>query len=51
MNNIEEAISKLSKFNCSECKFATCEQCEINYGEIQALNTILSDYKKIKRRI
>ena len=46
-NSIKEAILKLNKFNCSNCKFSTCEQCEINHNEVQALNTILSDYKRV----
>lgn len=39
---LSEAIEKLKKFDCTDCKFAACEQCEINYGEVQALRTVLA---------
>ena len=38
---LSEAIERLKKFDCTDCKFATCEQCEINYGEVQAIKIVL----------
>lgn len=33
---VDELISR-----CKECKFATCEQCEINWNEIQAIEKVI----------
>ena len=38
---LKEAMEKLKKFDCTDCKFAACEQCEINYGEVQAIKIVL----------
>lgn len=48
---LNEAIGKLKKFDCSDCKFAACEQCGINYGEVQALRTVLAELDKLNKRI
>lgn len=46
----DEAIEKLKELvtRCKECKFATCENCEINWNEVQAIETILDLYKNTK---
>lgn len=45
MNNIE-ILEKLVE-RCKECKFACCEQCEINWKEVQAIENLLENSKKI----
>lgn len=46
----EVEIDKLEKLidRCNECKFATCENCEINWTEVQAIKGLLNLYKNIK---
>jgi len=46
----DEATEKLKELvaRCKECKFATCENCEINWNEVQAIETILDLYQKEK---
>ena len=53
MSNIEEDIKKLNSLieGCKECKFATCEQCEINWTEVQAIEHILAEREEDKKRI
>lgn len=48
----DEAIEKLKRLvaRCKECKFATCENCEINWNEVQAIETILDLYQKEKEK-
>lgn len=50
---LNEAIKKLEKFDCTYCPFVACEQCEINNGEVIAINTVLKElenrYKKGQR--
>lgn len=50
MNNYKEdfdTVKKLSEL-CDNCKFAACEQCEINYTQIQALKVILNNYEALQ---
>lgn len=44
----DEATEKLKRLvaRCKECKFATCENCEINWNEVQAIETILNELEK-----
>lgn len=55
MSNIEKDIRKINNLieRCKECKFATCEQCEINWTEVKAIEHILAereeDIKKIEK--
>jgi hypothetical protein len=48
--NKDETTEKLKRLvaRCKECKFATCENCEINWNEVQAIETILDLYNKEK---
>lgn len=48
----DEATEKLKRLvaRCKECKFATCENCEINWNEAQAIETILDLYQKEKEK-
>lgn len=41
----EERIQKL--LSCNECKFATCEQCEISYTEKKLIKEYISEKDKI----
>lgn len=34
---------------CKECKFATCEQCEISYTEVKAIENLISRNKKLEQ--
>ena len=36
---------------CKECKFATCEQCEISWTEVQALQNLIARYKELEEDI
>lgn len=42
-----EKIEKII-FLCDNCKFATCEQCEINYGDIYAIKHLYEENQKLK---
>lgn len=42
-----EVIEKLID-RCNECKFATCENCEINWVEVQAIGKMLERYKYLE---
>ena len=46
--NIDEDIKTLEELinNCEECKFATCEQCEINWTKVQAIKNVLNEVKE-----
>lgn len=46
-----EDINKLQKFidNCKNCKFATCEQCEISYTEVKAIENLIARYKELEK--
>lgn len=46
MNNIE-ILEKLVE-RCKECKFACCEQCEINNIQVKAIENLLLELKGIK---
>ena len=48
--NIDEDIKTLEELinNCEECKFATCEQCEINWTKVQAIKNVLNEVKEYK---
>lgn len=48
---MEEDIDKLQKLidRCKECKFATCEQCEINWTEVQAIQNLIAKYKELEK--
>lgn len=50
--NEDEATEKLKQLvaRCKECKFATCENCEINWNEVKAIETILDLYKQEKEK-
>jgi hypothetical protein len=52
-NNREEDIKKLNRLieGCKECKFAACEQCEINWTEVQAIEHILAEREEDKKKI
>ena len=43
IEDIKEIINR-----CKECKFATCEQCEINWTQIKTIDGILDLYNKQK---
>ena len=47
-NNMSEeiAIDTLSRliYRCKECKFATCENCEISWNEVQSIKGLLDLY-------
>lgn len=49
----EEKMKKLEDLiqRCKDCKFATCEQCEINWNDIQALESLLKAYKQDEKMI
>ena len=51
--NEEEIYELLEKLidRCSECKFATCENCEINWKQVQAIKGLLDLYKQEKKKI
>lgn len=46
MNQLEDLISK-----CDDCKFAACEQCEINWTQVQEIKKLIQENKKIKRQL
>ena len=46
----EDKLQKLID-KCNECKFSSCEQCNINWTEVQAINSLLDLYNKQKERI
>jgi flagellar biosynthesis/type III secretory pathway protein FliH len=37
----KEAIEKLKRFDCEECKLVACERCKIDYEEVQAIKRVL----------
>ena len=43
--NFQESKNRLEKIveKCEECKFATCEQCEINWSDVQAISIVLGN--------
>lgn len=45
INNINDCIKVLNNIvrRCEECKFATCEQCEISWTEVQSIKIILGN--------
>ena len=43
IEDIKEIINR-----CKECKFATCEQCEINWTQIKTVEHLLDLYNKEK---
>lgn len=49
----DEAAEKLKQLviRCKECKFATCENCEINWNEVQTIETILAELEKKDKTI
>ena len=54
-NNMSEeiAIDTLSRLidRCKECKFATCENCEISWNEVQSIKGLLDLYTHKKGRV
>lgn len=44
---MEEEIKELQKLidRCEDCGFAACENCEINWTQVQAIKKIISAYK------
>ena len=49
MSNIEDAIKRCKEIisKCDDCKFATCEQCEINWTDIQAIKIVLGNLEAL----
>lgn len=49
----EIAIDTLSRLidRCKECKFATCENCEISWNEVQSIKGLFDLYKELKSKI
>ena len=49
MNNIEDDIKKCKEITskCDDCKFAACEQCEINWTDIQAIKIVLGNLEAL----
>lgn len=49
----EGDISRMEKIIhlCDDCKFATCEQCEINYGDVYAIKHLYEENKKQQKEI
>lgn len=47
--SIEDAIKKCKEITskCDDCKFATCEQCEINWTDIQAIKIVLGNLESL----
>lgn len=45
MNEEEIKIIENIINRCSECKFATCENCEISWNEIKVIKKLLIKYK------
>ena len=47
---LDEDIKICEKFtkDCKECKFATCEQCQINWKQVQAIEHLIEAYRKSK---
>ena len=46
---IYELLEKLVD-RCNECKFATCENCEINWKQVQAIQGLLDLYNNEKEK-
>lgn len=49
LDNIE-ILEKLVE-RCKECKFACCEQCEINWKEVQAIENLIKENKELKEEL
>lgn len=49
MNNIEILEKIITR--CKECKFATCENCEINWNEVQAIENLIQENKELRIQI
>lgn len=51
--NIDKDIEILKELTekCNACKFATCEQCEINWTQIQAISNVVSELESYKGKI
>lgn len=49
----EEEIKTIENIinRCSECKFATCENCEISWNEIKVIKKLLVKYKLCKKQV
>ena len=49
MSNIEDDIKRCKEIisKCDDCKFATCEQCEINWTDIQAIKIVLGNLEAL----
>lgn len=52
MNEDEKTIEDIKEIinRCKECKFATCEQCEINWTQIKTVEHLLDLYNKEKEK-
>ena len=52
-NMEEEEIKTIENIinRCSECKFATCENCEISWNEIKVIKKLLIKYKLQRKQI
>lgn len=44
---LNQAIERLKEFDCMDCKFSTCEKCEINYGDVQAIKVVLQELERL----
>ena len=44
MNNLDKDIKRLKNLiqNCDFCNFAACEQCEINWNDMQSISNVVS---------
>lgn len=51
MNDEEIKIIENIINRCSECKFATCENCEISWNEIKVIKKLLIKYKLYRKQI
>ena len=48
---LNQAIERLKEFDCMDCQFPTCEKCEINYGDVQAIKTALEAIENYQNTI
>lgn len=48
--NEEIETEKLQKLidRCNQCKFATCENCDISWNEVKAIENLIKENKELK---
>lgn len=51
MNDEEIKIIENIINRCTECKFATCENCEISWNEIKVIKKLLIKYKLYRKQV